>query len=57
MGIHLPVTESFSTPLAKCGFTAIAECVRAGTARPRTAPVHDERVAGLERIVGIGVPR
>ena len=57
MDINLPVTEGFSTPLAKGGFPAIAECVRASTVRPRTAPVHDAHGAGLERIAGIGVPR
>lgn len=56
MDIDLPVTGSFSTPLARGGFPVIAECVRTSAASPRIAPVRDEHVAGLERIVGIGVP-
>ena len=55
--IYLLVTASFSTPLARDEFPAIAECVRRSAARPRIAPVYAEHVAGLEGIRRIGVPR
>lgn len=56
MDIGLPVTGSCPTPLARGDFPTIAECIRRSAVRPRIVPVHDEQVAGLERIVGIGVP-
>ena len=55
--IYLLVTASFSRPLARGSFPAIEECIRRSAERPRIAPVFEEHLAGLERIVEIGVPR
>ena len=55
--IYLLVTASFSTPLARGDFPAIAECVRRSAERPRIAPILQAHLAGLERIGKVGVPR
>lgn len=55
--IYLLVAGSFSRKLADGDFPAIEECMRLTAARPRIAPVWEDHMAGLKRIVKTGVPK
>ena len=55
--IYLLVTGTYSRDLACGDFPAIDECMRRTAERPRIAPILEEHLSGLDRIIDIGVPR